>query len=102
MLLRYCVNDFEVVSIVRITFVFTFHMHCIYIVSYYYYYYYFYESVRSVYCSEVSQAVSARPYVKSRFVARSLGSEECRVMGNELLVVCRSIMAESCAWRAAF
>ena len=56
--------------------------------------------MRSVYCSEVSQAVPARPYDKSRFVARSLGNEECRVMGNGMLVVCRSIMAEVCVWRA--
>ena len=43
MLLTYFLNDFEIVpvapTITGVTFVFTFHMRCIY---YYYYYYYYY------------------------------------------------------------
>ena len=46
MLLTYFLNDFEIVPvasiITAITFVFIFHIGCIYIVRYYYYYYYYY------------------------------------------------------------
>jgi len=44
--------------------------------------------------------VPARRYGKSRLVAMSLGSEECRVMGSGLSLVCRSIMAECCVQRS--
>ena len=48
MLLTYFLNDFEIAPVVPIitgiTFVFTFHMRCIY--YYYYYYYYYYEHFR--------------------------------------------------------
>jgi len=53
-LLRYCLNDFDVIPVAHIityiTFVFTVHMRCISILrsSYYYYYYYYYSKKRTV------------------------------------------------------